>query len=84
MPGWAPVETTEDGVVNAPVGHWLYKVAARGKQDGAEVHQTFYLFAGPNGDQVTVSVLASPEKGGKTSAREGQLLGAIVFPTPKK
>ena len=84
LPGWAPAETTEDGVVNAPVGHWLYKVAARGKQDGAEVHQTFYLFAGPNGDQVTVSVLASPEKGGKTSAREGQLLGAIVFPTPKK
>ncbi len=82
-PGWVPAETTQDGAVAAPAGHWLYKVAAKGKQDGVEVLQTFYLLAGPNGDQVAVSVVGSPEKEGKTVAREGQLLGAIVFP-PKK
>ncbi len=84
LPGWEPTETIEDGAVSAPAGHWLYKVAAKGKQDGTEVVQTFYLLAGPNGDQVAVSVLASPEKGGKTGAREGQLLGAIVFPAAKQ
>ena len=84
LPGWEPTETTEDASVAAPAGHWLYKVAAKGKQDGADVLQTFYLFAGPNGDQIAVTVLASPDKGGKTSAREGQLLGAIVFPQNKK
>ncbi len=84
LPGWEPADTLEDGAIKAPAGHWLYKVAAKGKQDGAEVLQTFYLLAGPNGDQIAVSVLASPDKGGKTGAREGQLLGAIVFPAAKK
>ena len=84
LPGWEPAETTEDGAVTAPAGHWLYKVGAKGKQNGTEVLQTFYLFAGPNGDQIAVTVVASPDKGGKTTAREGQLLGAIVFPAPKK
>jgi len=83
LPGWEPTETTQDGAVAAPAGHWLYKVAAKGKQDGAEVIQSFYLLAGPDGDQVAVSVVASPDKGGKTVAREGQLLGAIAFPSKK-
>ena len=74
---WADAdETTADG-------RWVYKLSAKGKQDGADVVQTFYLIAGPGGDQVTVTFLSAPEKAAKLADREAELLKGVGFPERK-
>ncbi len=77
--GWLPESVLEEGVVPTEAGRWLYRVAAKGKQDGTPVVQTFHLLAGPNGDQVTVSVLVALEKAEKLGARDVALVNAIEF-----
>lgn len=79
VPGWIVESILEDGVVPTEAGRWLYRVAAKGKQDGLPVVQTFHLLAGPNGDQVTVSVLVALEKAEKLGARDVALVNAIEF-----
>ncbi len=79
VPGWLPESVLEEGVVPTEAGRWLYRVAAKGKQDGTPVVQTFHLLAGPNGDQVTVSVLVALEKAEKLGARDVALVNAIEF-----
>lgn len=79
IPGWEPEEVLADGAVPAD-GRWLYRVAARGKQDGLPVVQAFYLLAGPGGDQVAVTVLARVEKAGVVGTRDLALVKAVEFP----
>lgn len=79
VPGWAVESILEEGVVPTEAGRWLYRVAAKGKQDGLPVVQTFHLLAGPNGDQVTVSVLVALEKAEKLGSRDVALVNAISF-----
>ncbi len=79
LPGWEPAGTTADGLVPTDAGRWLYRVGMQGKQDGLAVAQTFYALAGPNGDQVLVTVLARPEAAGKVGVRDVALVNAIEF-----
>lgn len=79
LPGWEPEEVLADGSVPADAGRWLYRVTARGKQDGLPVVQAFYLLAGPGGDQVAVTVLARAEKAGTVGTRDLALVKAIEF-----
>ncbi|MGL6097695.1 MAG: hypothetical protein ACRC7O_18085, partial [Fimbriiglobus sp.] len=60
LPGWTPEGESVEGEVPTDPGRWLYRVAARGKQDGQQVVQFFYLLAGPTGDQVAVTVVTKP------------------------
>jgi hypothetical protein len=77
LPGWAPDEILGDGVVPATAGRWLYRVAAKGKQDGLDVVQTFYLLAAPDGGQMAATVLARQEKAAKLGTRDLALVNAI-------
>jgi hypothetical protein len=79
VPGWEPEEVLADAAVPAE-GRWLYRVTARGKQDGLPVVQAFYLLAGPGGDQIAVTVLARAEKAATVGARDLALVTAIEFP----
>ncbi len=79
LPGWEP-DVAEEGLVPTDAGRWIYRLAARGKQDGVAVAQTFFLLAGPNGDQVAITFLAALEKAGKIGTRDLELVNAIEFP----
>ena len=79
LPGWEP-DVAEEGLVPTDEGRWIYRLAARGKQDGVAVNQTFFLLAGPNGDQVAVTFLAALEKAGKIGTRDLELVNGIEFP----
>ena len=83
LPGWVPSAVGAAGEVPTDAGRWLYRVAATGSQDGVPVAQTFYLLAGPNGDQVAVTVVAKPEALAKLGARDAQLVNGVEFPARK-
>jgi hypothetical protein len=77
LPGWEPEAELAAGELAAGPGRWLYRVAARGRQDGQPVVQTFYLLAGPSGAQVAVGVLAQPGQAGAVAGRDERLVRAI-------
>lgn len=83
LPGWEVEGAMEEGDVPTDPGRWLYRVAGRGKQDGLPVVQLFYLLAGPDGDQVAVTVVAQPEKAAKLSPKDLMLVNAIELPLRK-
>ena len=76
QPGWEPEAELAAGELTAP-GRWLYRVTARGKQDGQPVVQTAYLLAAASGAQVAVSVLAEPGKAGAVAGRDERLVRAV-------
>lgn len=80
LPGWVPTAVETAGEVPTDAGRWLYRVAASGTQDGVPVAQTFYLLAGPKGDQVAVTVLGKSEARVKLGVRDAQLVNGVEFP----
>lgn len=77
LPGWEPEAMVSAGELTAPTGHWLYRVAARGKQDGHPMIHAAYLLAAPSGSQLAVGVLATPEKAGVLAGRDERLVRAV-------
>jgi hypothetical protein len=82
VPGWVPNEVGEDGVIPTDAGRRLYHLTALGKQDGVPVRQTFYHLAGPNGEQVALTVLAGADVAGKVGTRDVSLINAVEFAPP--
>jgi hypothetical protein len=78
-PGWTPSKALGDGELPAGVGRWLYRVMAEGKAEGTPAVQTFYLLAGPQGDQVVVTVTMKPDKVKAVGTRDAALVNAIEF-----
>jgi hypothetical protein len=78
-PGWVPAKVLSDGEVPVDAGRWLYRVVAEGKMDGSPVVQSFYLLAGPQGDQVAVTMTMRPEKVRAVGTRDAALVTAIEF-----
>ena len=74
LPGWEPEAELAAGELAVPAG-WLYRVAARGKQDGQPMTQTAYLVAAPGGAQLAVGVLASP--GAAVAGRDERLVRGL-------
>jgi hypothetical protein len=83
LQGWEPTEVIEESELPSKPGRWGFKYAAKGKQDGTEVIQTFYLLSGPLGDQVAVTVLTAPGKAAAAGTGETELLKSIVLPEKK-
>ena len=83
LPGWEADGAMEEGEVPTDPGRWMYRVAGKGKQDGLPVVQIFYLLAGPEGDQVAVTVVAQPEKAARLSPKDLMLVNAIELPLKK-
>jgi hypothetical protein len=79
-PGWKQEKVAADGEVQVGAGRWLYRLTAEGKMDSRPVVQSFYLLAGPQGDQVAVTVATQPEKLKALAARDAALVQAIEFP----
>ena len=77
LPDWTPARVLADGVVPTTEGRWLYRLTAQGKQDGLDVVQSFYLLAGPTGEQIAVTVVARQEKASALGNRDAELISAI-------
>lgn len=78
-PGWTPVKTLMERELVAPVGRWHYQVMMEGKMEAVPVIQTFYLLAGPQGDQIAVTVAAKTDKAKAIGNRDLNLINAIEF-----
>jgi hypothetical protein len=79
VPGWKQEKVLAEGEVPAGEGRWLYRVTAEGKADSQPVVQTFYLLAGPRGDQVAVTVTTAPDKVKALGTRDTRFVKAIEF-----
>ena len=60
-------------------GRWLFRTTVEGKIDDQPAIQTFYLLAGPQGDQVAVTVVVRPDKVRAVASRDLELVKAIEF-----
>jgi hypothetical protein len=79
-PGWDPEEVRDDGELRSEKGNWVYRVSALGNLDGLKVLQSFYLVAGPEGDQAIVMVTLRPALAEKLGTRDLKLVDGISFP----
>jgi hypothetical protein len=82
VPGWVAGKTTADGEL--PAGdmgdnRWLYRQTVEGKIDNQPAIQSFYVLAGPKGDQVAVTVIVKPEMVKLLGTRDVELVRAIEF-----
>ncbi len=78
-PGWVQTKVLSDGEVAMTAGRWLYRLMAEGKMDELLVVQTFYLLAGPQGDQMGVTVAMKPDQVKAVGTRDLDLVKAIEF-----
>src|SRR5262249_49351778 len=79
-PGWEPTKELQAGEVPADGGRWVYRLSMLGTLDGLEVMQTFYLVAGPNGEQVVLAFPLPPKQADRRGSRDLSLAGSIDFP----
>lgn len=79
-PGWEMREIIEEGELPTDEpGRWIYRVAGSGTNYGVEVVQNFVAIAGPEGDQVIVTIITKPANVGKVGTRDLALVQAIQF-----
>ncbi|MBA4186699.1 MAG: hypothetical protein C0467_01650 [Planctomycetaceae bacterium] len=78
-PGWVQTKVVTDGELPMTAGRWLYRLMAEGKMDELPVVQTFYLLAGPQGDQLGVTVAMKPDQVKAVGTRDLDLVKAIEF-----
>ena len=71
----------EGDLPNQPNGRFVYRLAVRGQIEEVKVVQTFYLVAGPKGDQCVVAVTLKQAQSGKLGARDLILVDGLEFPT---
>src|SRR5579871_5964942 len=79
-PGWTEDQLLEKTELKAEKGHALYRVTASGTLDQVKAVQSFYLVAGPGGEQLIVSFLVVPSQVQKLGARDLELVRGISFP----
>ncbi len=82
-PGWAADEVLDDDEVPIDSGRWLYRYSVAGRIREVPVVQRFHLLAGPQGDQVVVTVTLPPEQARAIGTRDLELVKSIV-PGPRK
>jgi hypothetical protein len=79
-PGWQMEEIVEAGEMPAEAGRYVYRISARGIMDEVKVIQYFYHIAGPNGDQVIITLTLKPNQASKLGTRDLTLVGSVGFP----
>jgi hypothetical protein len=80
-PGWQPEEVLqEEELPDQPAGRFCYRLTARGEMDGVKVVQSFYLVAGPKGDQAVVAFTLKQTQVNKLGARDQILVDGLDFP----
>lgn len=78
-PGWEPVQELQAGEFPVEAAAWGYRLAVQGKLDGLEVVQTYYLVAGPKGDQVVVAFTMTPSQFLRIGTRDLTLVGSLTL-----
>jgi hypothetical protein len=79
-PGWTATRVLEDAEATTPDGRWLYRLVAEGKAEELAVVQGFHLLAGPQGDQVAITLAMKPEQVKAVGTRDRELVQAVHFP----
>jgi hypothetical protein len=79
-PGWQQDEVVQEGEVRGANGYWVYRISAPGVMDGMNVVQTFYLVAGPNGEQVVVTFTMTPAQAEKLGNRDMEFVLGLTLP----
>jgi hypothetical protein len=79
-PGWHEEHLLEKTELKADKGHALHRVTASGTLDDVKTVQSFYLVAGPKGEQLIVSFSVVPSQVQKLGARDLELVRNITFP----
>lgn len=79
-PGWAPNKELLADEIPAGEGRYLFRIAAQGQMDGAEVVQHFFLVAAPTGEQAIMTFTMSPRMVEKLGARDVNLVGGLLVP----
>lgn len=83
QPGWEPEKVIEDGEMQVGSARPIYRLAAVGKQDGAEVVQAFHLVTAADGRRVVAAVVCGTNSLAKLGNRDVALVSAIEFPDKK-
>jgi len=78
-PGWVAGKTVSEGELPAGEGRWLYRTMVEGKIADQPAVQSFFILAGPQGDQVAVTVVAKPDKLRAIGDRDVDLVKGIEF-----
>lgn len=78
-PGWELQETLQVGEIPSDAGRWVFRASALGMLDGLRVVQTFYLVAGPKGDQLLLTFLMTPKQADKLGTRDLEVVGGVSF-----
>jgi hypothetical protein len=80
-PGWQPEEVMQEGELPKQAsGRFVYRVVARGEMDGVKVVQSFFLVAGPKGDQAVVAFTLKQAQVTKLGVRDLLLVDGLDFP----
>jgi hypothetical protein len=78
-PGWVQTKLLNEGELPTAAGHWLFRLTAEGKMDDLVVTQTFYLMAGPHGDQIGVTVATKQDRVKALGSRDLELVKGLEF-----
>jgi len=79
-PGWEPTQVVEEGQIQTTQpGRFIYRVSALGEINQLKVVQTFFLIAGPNGDQAIVAFTTRQTQVGKLAARDVAFVEGLDF-----
>jgi len=76
-PGWDPQEVLDEGERQLEKGYWVYRMSALGQMDGLKVVQSFYLVAGPKGDQAVLAFTLKQALAEKLGTRDLKLVDGI-------
>ena len=77
-PGWAADQILDDGEVPIDGGRWLYRYSVAGRIREVPVVQRFHLLAGPQGEQLVITITLPPEQARAIGNRDLQLIKAIT------
>jgi hypothetical protein len=82
-PGCVADRVLDDGEVPVDGGRWLYRLSVAGRVRDVPVVQRFHLLAGPQGDQIVVTVTLPPERADAIGTRDLALVRAIKVGSEK-
>ena len=79
IPGWAEKSMLEEGEIPVDQGRRLLHHVALGEVEGRPVVQGFHLLSGPQGQQLSATIVMKPEKVKAVAPRDRALVTAILF-----
>jgi hypothetical protein len=81
-PGWTPEKVLENGPMSVGEGRSVYRLCARGKQDGVDVVQAFHLLEG-RGRHLAIATVCNAGAAEKLGTRDAALVAAVEFSAKK-